>query len=357
VDFNAGIDCHKGSHTVVVLDHQGLQRGLLTFSANVIGYADLLAFVEPFDGVHFGLESTGFYGYRLAQELKRRGYVVFEVPGQVTKRHRRQGTRRGKSDSIDARAIAQAVITESERLPRFERDDAQDATRLLYDRRDRLVRKRTLAGNRLRSLALRLGLTDLPNRIWAMRVLSAIESRVEHITIELKTDEILRDELLEATVDIKRCSERIRALEKQLKPMIELFAPGLLQLEGASTVVAAGLFGHAGSLRNCRDASAFAMRAGVALVAFASGSQSAVRLNTLGNRQLNRCLHVIAMTQIRLPNNPGSQYYARKRAEGKSHRPALRTLKRQLASIVYYRLRDSSSLTKVAFQSIPEAAA
>ena len=81
------------------------------------------------------------------------------------------------------------------------------------------------------------------------------------------------------------------------------------------------------------------MRAGVAPLTFASGSSSMVRVNYLGNRQLNRCLHVIGMVQIRGTDHPGRVYYDRKRAEGKTHRAALRALKRQLATIVYYRLR------------------
>src|SRR5665213_1599122 len=104
---------------------------------------------------------------------------VFEVPGSVTKRHRRQGTRRGKSDPIDAQAIAEAVLRERDRLPRFERNDAQDAIRLLYDHRDRLVKERTTAGNRLRALALRLGLTELPRELWSVRRLQALRARLE----------------------------------------------------------------------------------------------------------------------------------------------------------------------------------
>jgi transposase len=56
-------------------------------------------------------------------------------------------------------------------------------------------------------------------------------------------------------------------------------------------------------------------------------------------------MHVIARVQIRLPDHPGRVYYERKRAEGKTHRAALRALKRQLATIAYYRLRDESALT------------
>ena len=127
-------------------------------------------------------------------------------------------------------------------------------------------------------------------------------------------------------------------IEKQLVPFVERPAPSLLELRGVSAVVAAGLIGHAGLLANCRDASAFAMRAGVAPVACSSGRNQTVRVNTGGNRQLNRCLHIIALVQVRTATHAGRAYYERKRAEGKTYRQAMRSLKRQLATVVFYRL-------------------
>jgi transposase len=342
--FVAGVDCHKRFHVVVVLDHLGAEQGCWQISADPQGYAKLLEAVETYPDLAWGIESTGFYGYGLAQALVARGSVVFEVPGSVTKRHRRQGTRHGKSDSIDARAIAEAVLRESERLPRFERDDAQDAVRLLYDRRNRLVQERTTATNRLRALALRLGLLELPKSLSAAKSLRALRNHLESFRgLSLSADALV-DEIIEATADIERCTERVQEIERRLRPFVKDLAPGLLKLKGVATIVAAGLFGNAGSLRNCRDANAFAMRAGVAPLTFASGNSSSVRVNYLGNRQLNRCLHVIALTQIRTPGHAGREYYERKRSEGKTRRSALRALKRQLATVTYYRLRDESSL-------------
>lgn len=343
--FVAGVDCHKHSHTIVVIDQVGAQQACLKITADADGYQKAIEFSKPFSDLAWGVESTGFYGYGLAQALVTRGHVVLEVPGTVTKRYRRQGTRHGKSDPIDARAIAEAVLREADRLSRFERNDAQDAIRLLYDRRDRLVKERTTAGNRLRALALRLGLTELPRELWSERRLQGVRAQLDRFRGVSLTADALVDEIVEAIADIERCTQRISGLESALRPFVERLAPGLLTIRGVASVVAAGLFGHAGNLRNCRDANAFAMRAGVAPLTFASGSSSTVRVNYLGNRQLNRCLHVIGMVQIRVTDHPGRVYYDRKRAEGKTHRAALRALKRQLATIVYFRLRHDFRVT------------
>jgi transposase len=64
-------------------------------------------------------------------------------------------------------------------------------------------------------------------------------------------------------------------------------------------------------------------------------------LSRAGNRRLNYALHVMAITQIR-HDTAGWAYYRRKRAAGKSHKEALRCLKRRLSDVVYGRLvRDA----------------
>jgi len=49
---------------------------------------------------------------------------------------------------------------------------------------------------------------------------------------------------------------------------------------------------------------------------------------------MNYALHVMAITQIQR-DTPGRSYYQRKRADGKSHKEALRCLKRRLSDVVY----------------------
>ena len=58
------------------------------------------------------------------------------------------------------------------------------------------------------------------------------------------------------------------------------------------------------------------------------------RLSRAGDRQLNCCLHTMAITQLQR-DCPGRTYYLRKRADGKSHKEALRCLKRRLSDVVY----------------------
>lgn len=338
MNFVAGVDTHKMTHTIVVLNSVGavvLQR---TISAEHSAYIEVIAEITALGEVSWGIEGTGSYGQALADVLFERGAIVFEVPGAVTQRYRQRGTRRGKSDPLDARAIAEAVLREPERLPRYERRDEQEAVRLLYDHRDRLVRERTEAINRLRAAALRLKIPQLPSDLTTGPSLQRVRQVADALVPRTHTETILLDELRETLTDIERFNKRIRELRRQLDPFVERLAANLLPMFGVSTIVAAGLVGHAGNLARCRDASAFAMRAGAAPVPYRSGSSQSVRLNPGGNRQLNRCLHTIATTQLRDATHSGRAYYDRKRSEGMSHLAALRSLKRQLATVVYHKL-------------------
>jgi len=335
----AGVDCHKDSHTIVFVDGAGHILKVLAIAATPQGYQMAIDAGRELGNIVWGLEGSGSYGRPFADALLAQGATVYEVPGAFTKRHRQHASHRGKSDALDAQAIAEAVLREADRLPRCEQYDEQVALRLLYDRRDRLVRQHTEALNRLRSTALRLALPPLPPQRLTPTVIEQLSVAAAPMRGTSYSTDALLDELEETIADLRRLHERIRVVEKQLAPFIRRLAPELTELRGASHVVAAGLVGHVGNLANCRNADAFAMRAGVAPIACSSGHRRSFRLNPSGRRQLNRCLHVIAITQLRDPQHPGHSYYERKRAEGKTHKGALRSLKRQLATVVYYRLQ------------------
>ncbi|HTV93893.1 MAG TPA: IS110 family transposase [Verrucomicrobiae bacterium] len=338
--FVAGVDAHKDAHSVAFINAVGTLVRSITIAADVNGYETALAAAQGLDGeVIWGLESTGCYARAFARLLLAKGFRVYEVPGSFTKRHRRRSSRAGKSDPLDAQAIAEAVLREAERLPLYETATECEALRLRYDQRDRLVHQRTEAVNRLRSAALRLDRGVLPADVNTAQAMESIERTI--VKTRKESDPVilaLVDELRFAVEDIKRINARIKEIEDLIRPIVRRLAPELLELRGVSFVVAAGLIGHAGSLRNCRNADAFAMRAGTAPVNCSSGKHIAVRVNRGGNRKLNRLLHVIAVVQLSRPDYLGRVYYDRKRSEGMAARAALRALKRRLTVVVYHRL-------------------
>jgi transposase len=337
--FTAGVDCHKDTHTIVILDAHGKVVRELVISSNETGYAQAIATAAQLGRVVFGLEGTGHYGRGFARALVAKGITVFEVPGLLTKRHRWRASRKGKSDRNDAHAVAEVVLRDAERLPVFRERDEQEALKAQYDQRDRLVRERSASLNRLRSNAFRLGI-DTSRDLTSGRALKRLAAAIAQAHLETLRDRVLFDEMVFEIENVGRLSKRIAQLEHDMRPFVRNLAPELLAMYGVSTVVAAGLLGHAGDIRNLRDANAFAMRSATAPVCCSSGRHEAVRLNVGGNRQLNRLLHMVAMMQVRNSHHVGRKYYERKRNEGKSSRAAMRSLKRQLATVVYYRLRS-----------------
>ena len=101
--------------------------------------------------------------------------------------------------------------------------------------------------------------------------------------------------------------------------------------------MAGKILGRVGTITRFRSAAAFAAFNGTAPIEVSSGDVVRHRLSGAGDRQLNSCLHIMAITQLRR-NTPGRAYYQRKRAAGKSHREALRCLKRRLSDVVYRQL-------------------
>ena len=334
----AGVDCHKDSHVIAVLDDVGRVLEELTITG-AQEFSRALDVTARWGELTWGLESTGSYGRTFAQYLAAAGYCVLEIPARLTKRYRRHASRVGKSDPTDARAIGEVVLRERGRLGQFYGDSPHEEMRVLYDLRSGLVRDRAEILQRMRHSALRLGLGALASKLMRPSALRALTQQLTQCSTMTRgeTSASVRD-LQWAIERVALLNRQITEIEAELRPLARQYAQ-LRQLVGVSDIVAAGLVGHAGDLRNLRDAHAFAMRSGTAPVPCSSGRNQHVRVNHHGDRALNRLLWLTAMVQLRFPNDAGRKYYDRKRAEGKAPRAAMRCLKRQLATIIFLRIR------------------
>jgi transposase len=355
LEFFAGVDTHRDTHSIVVINQVGELVESFQISAESRGYAEAIELLAKYEGLVWGLEGTGSYGRPFADALVRAGHTVYEVPGMISKRHRQRLRHPGKSDVQDAHAIAEAILRERNTLPRHLEADAEEATRLVYERRDRNVREQTVKVNRIRALALRLEL-ELPKDMTTGRALATVMARLSKHRSQGYADLEVIDEIGDLVTDLRIVIKRIAELERRMRPFVKDLVPGLPRLRGCSVVTAAGLIGHAGLLLNYRSADAFASHAGVAPVPCSSGKHVAVRLQTGGNRQLNRCLHNIANVQMRTEGHAGKIYYDRKRAEGKTHREAMRSLKRRLATVVF-RTIQAAQISRNVLRQTPAALA
>ncbi len=272
---------------------------------------------------------------RLERDLLAAGQQVVRVPTKLMAQTRKSARSRGKSDPIDALAVARAVLRETD-LPLATHDETSRELKLLTDRRDVLVAQRTSAINRLRWLVHELD----PERAPAARSLDAAKHQ-QALRTWLDTQPGLVAELARAELtDIIRLTGEINTLAQRISARVHQVAPALLEIPGCAELTAAKIVGEAAGVTRFKSEAAFACHAAVAPIPVWSGNTAGqMRLSRSGNRQLNAALHRIALTQIRMTDSRGQAYYQRLQDAGKTKRAALRCLKRRLARTVFQALR------------------
>jgi len=333
-----GVDPHKQTHTAAVVDAgTGGLRGERTVQARRVGHEQLLGWARSLAEERlWALEDCRHVSISLERFLLASGERVVRVPPKLMAGARRSARQRGKSDAIDALAVARAALRERE-LPVAVLEGRSREIRLLLDHREDLVVERTRIQQRLRwhlheldpELDLPRGCLD--RRCWLERLGRRL-SRYEQ-TVQVRICREL----------VRRCRElsvRVRELERELAALVAVEAPTLLELPGCGVLTAAKLIGEIAGSERFADDARLAMHAGAAPLPASSGKRQRHRLNRSGNRQLNCALHRIAITQGR-HHPPARAYLARKEAEGKTHREALRCLKRHLARTVYRTLNPT----------------
>jgi transposase len=334
-----GIDPHKKTHTAVaVRAATGELLAELTVPATPGGHGRLLAWARRQGPERrFALEDCRHVSGRLERFLIERGESCVRVPPRLMAGARRSARTRGKSDPIDAAAVARAALREPG-LPEARLAGPERELRLLADHREDLVCERTRDQQRLRwhlhdlGLALEVPAKALRSACWLDRVeeelrgLPGVQARI-------------------ARKQTQRCRElnaEIGALEREIEQLTAQLAPELLALPGVGGLTAACLVGETAGAQRFASAACFAMHAGVAPLPVSSGQTQRHRLNRRGNRRLNCALHRIAITQMRT-HEPAKLYLERRRAEGKSARDARRCLKRHLARTVWRALRAAEA--------------
>jgi transposase len=331
-----GTDVHKRTHTFVAVDEVGRKLGEKVVPATTAGHLKALTWarLEFGDDLLWGIEDCRNLSARLERDLLSAGQRVVRVAPKLMAQARASARTRGKSDPIDALAVAQAVLRHPD-LPIAAHDEVSHELKLLIDRREDVVAQRTSTINRLRQRIHELDPAAEP------KLASLHRERPRALLAEwLHTQggllaELARDEL----ADVTRLTEVIDALAVRIGDRVRTVAPALLALPGCGELTAAKLVAETAGVNRFKSEAAFARHSGAAPVPVWSGNTAGrVRLNRSGNRQLNAALHRIAITQIRLTTSPGHAYFRKRLAAGNSKTEALRCLKRRLARVVYQRL-------------------
>jgi len=331
-----GADLHKRSHTVVAVDGTGRKLAERTVSATHEGHLELRRWARPWPRRRWALEDGRHLSRRLETDLIRAGEDVLRVPPKLMAGARRSSREPGKSDPIDALAVARAALREPD-LPVARLDGVEREIRLLVDRREDLVGERTREEQRLRWFIVELGVVEpapasLDRTVVQIRLARELASRTELVARFAR-------ELLARVVEL---TAAIRTLGREIEQRIRPLAPALLELVGCGPLTAAKIVGETAGVVRFRSKEAFARHNGTAPVPVWSGNTVRHRLSRGGNRQLNAALHRIAITQMRIDER-GRAYLDHRRQAGDTRTEAIRALRRRISDEVFRRLQTDEA--------------
>lgn len=339
----AGVDTHKNTHHVAILDLVGRPVADREFRADGRGYAQIVAFLHAHgDVVRIGVERTGSYGAGLARALTTAGLTVIEVARQDRQARRR----RGKSDPLDAHQAAVAVLAGTDTAIPKSGDGAVESMRILLAERRSAAKARAQVMNQIHAL-----LITAPELVrQAFRALSG--QRLVNTLAKTRPGTITSpDPAVVARQTLRRFAVRhltmqaeIDLIEQQLEMLVRQVNPTLLSLSGVGPVTAATLLVAAGdNPERLGTRASFAALAGVAPIPASSGQRTRHRLSRGGNRHANAALHRIVLLRMRHREPRTMAYFERRRSEQLTDRDIMRCLKRHVANEIYAALLNPAT--------------
>ncbi|WP_101525802.1 IS110 family transposase [Nocardioides houyundeii] len=328
-----GVDPHKMSVTIEVVDTHEQLLGTGRFATDRAGHAALQRYVKQWPQRTWAVEGANGAGRPLAQRLVAAGERVVDVPAKLAARVRLFDTGHNrKTDALDAHSIA-VVAVRTGGLRVLVEDGELEALRMLTDRRDELARQRVQTVNRLQRLLSEL----LPGQ--RKRDLSATQAKTMLATVRPRdiAGKTRRRMAAEEVADLVAGDAKLKKIKAELKATVLARGSGLMDIYGIGPAGAARTLADVGDVTRFVDRNRFASWTGTAPLDASSGEQTRHRLSRAGNRRMNHVLHVAAIVQIR-HDTEGRAYYRRKLAAGKTPMEALRCLKRRLSDVVYRQL-------------------
>jgi transposase len=325
-----GVDAHKHSHTVVAVDELGRKLGERTLGTTTADHLELLAWAERFGPERlWAVEDCRHLSRRLERDLLGVGERIVRVPPKLMA-HARDGARSyGKSDPIDALAVARAALREPD-LPTAHLDGPARIVRLLVDYREDLVAERTRIINRLRWHLHEIDPALQPPARCLQR-----PKHLDQLTASLAETEGVVARLCRELIErCRQLTNQINGLECEITAHTADLAPALMAMPGCGALTAAKIVGETADVRRFRSRHAHARHNGTAPLPVWSSNRPRHRLSRVGNRQLNAAVHRIAITQARY--HPAAREYLQQRRDaGDTKTESLRALKRRLSDVIY----------------------
>src|SRR5512142_2117232 len=302
-----GADTHKRSHALAAVDEgTGKVRGSREIKAEDAGHLAAVRWARELDGERvWAIEDCRSCSRRLEQALLAAGERVVRVAPQRMGASRRGEREPGKSDEIDALAVARAVVKDGvDKFPVAYLNEQAMEIRLLLEHRNDLVAERTRTINRLRwhllELCPELEASLKRKALNQTRGLDRLDRQLRKLPAGARA-RIAREQI----THLRELNRQIDALHQELAELVTAHRPKLLAEQGCGALTAAILIGHTAGNERFRSEASFAKQTGTAPIPCSSGKRTQHRLTRGGDRQLNHALHIIAVTRPARPRHQG----------------------------------------------------
>jgi transposase len=250
-----GVDPHKRTHSAVAVNEVGGELDGRTAAAVRDGFGTLLLWARALPDPErvWVIEDCRHLSGPLERFLLDFGETVVRLAPHLMAGARQSVRERGKSDPIDALAVARAALREGiESLPAARLAGPELEIRQLVVHRQRLVDARTRLINELRwELHDLWPGWEIPTRAlkgtaWQQRVARRLQRAQPTVRVRVARDEIRR---------IRDLTRTITELHQELAVLVAQVAPQLLAERGLGVILAAKLIGEiAGIDRFASDA-------------------------------------------------------------------------------------------------------
>jgi len=330
-DVMIGIDPHKSSHTAVAIGLSEEPLGELQVPACPSQVDQLLAWAAAWPERAWAVEGAAGLGQLLAQQLVAAGEQVLDVPPKLAARVRLlQAGDTNKNDPNDAFSVAVAALRSPAPRPVLAEDHAV-VLKVWAKRHRDLARLRNQACCRLHAVLCDLVPGGVRKEISAAQAARILEQvRPSDAVAGARCE--LACEFLD---DMRRLDAKLRDTKRKLAAAVRASGTSLTGLFGVGPVIAGTVIGDVRQVFRFGSRDHFAAYNGTAPVEVSSGGRQVYRLSLRGNRRLNHAIHMAAVTQLRHKHSQGRAYYDKKLAEGKTHKEALRCLKRRISDAIY----------------------
>ena len=335
-----GVDPHKGSHTAVVIGPGEEPLGELRVESSPGQAGDLLKWAAQWPDRTWAVEGAAGLGRLLAQQLVAAGELVLDVQPKLAARVRLlQAGDTGKNDPHDAQSVAVAALRS--RACRPVAAEGHTVVLKIWARRHRdLARARNQVACRLHAVLCE----RVPGGVRKQITAGQAASVLERVTLSGPIGAARRELAAQFLEDLRRIDGQLRETNKKLAAAVRASGTTVTEVFGVGPVNAGTILGDVTDVNRFPTRDHFAAYNGTAPTEVSSGGRKVYRLSLRGNRRINHAIHMAAVTQIRHSHSDGRAYYEKKIAEGKTHKEALRCLKRKISDAIYARLRADAEM-------------